>query len=239
MKKPKIVIHRAESRGGADHGWLRTHHTFSFANYYDPDRMGFGALRVINDDEIDGGSGFPTHPHQDMEIVTIPLSGSLTNQDSMGSSSVIAAGDAQVMSAGTGVLHSEYNGSETEVGKFLQIWIEPKEYHVEPRYMEAKIEDVLVVNEFRTIVSPKGSDGLWIYQDAWLSLGSFDRNETVVYTMKKQGNGLYVFVIAGGVAVADESLRLRDGMGIWDTDEVLIGVEAGSMILLLEVPMEH
>lgn len=239
MKKPQKIIHRAESRGGADHGWLRTKHSFSFANYYDPDRMGFGALRVLNDDEIDGGSGFPTHPHQDMEIVTIPLVGSLAHKDSMGSSSVIGVGEIQVMSAGTGVLHSEYNGSETEVGKFLQIWIEPKEYHVEPRYMEAKIEELLVVNEFRTIVSPKGNDGLWIHQDAWLSLGSFDRNETVVYKMKKKENGLYVFVIAGSASVPGEELRLRDGMGLWDTDEVAIGTEAGSTLLLLEVPMEH
>lgn len=237
MKQAKTTIHRAESRGGADHGWLRTRHTFSFANYYDLDRMGFGVLRVLNDDEIDGGSGFPTHPHQDMEIITIPLEGSLAHKDSMGSSSVIGVGEVQVMSAGAGVLHSEYNGSEKEVGKFLQIWIEPKEYHVEPRYMEANIEELLVVNEFRIIVSPKGSDGLWIYQDAWLSLGSFDMNVTVKYEMKKKGNGLYVFVMAGGATLSGEELQLRDGMGVWDTDDVIIGVEAGSTILLLEVPM--
>lgn len=235
----KTVIYRAETRGGADHGWLRTRHSFSFANYYDPDRMGFGVLRVLNDDEIDGGSGFPTHPHQDMEIVTIPLAGSLAHEDSMGSSSVIGVGEVQVMSAGTGVLHSEYNGSETEIGKFLQIWIEPKEYHVEPRYMEANIEGLLQTNELRTIVSPKGSEGLWMYQDAWISLGSFNRNETVKYVMKKKGNGLYVFVIAGSAVVFGESLQLRDGMGLWDTDEVTLGTEAGSTILLLEVPMKR
>lgn len=234
----KTVLHRAETRGKADHGWLQTRHTFSFTSYYDPDRMGFGAFRVLNDDTIAGGAGFGTHPHENMEIVTIPLEGSLAHQDSMGSSSVIHAGEVQVMSAGTGVFHSEYNGSEVEPVRLLQIWIEPNTYHVAPRYMEAVVDTPSKRNVFQMIVAPKGSEGLWIHQDAWLSLGTFVRKTSVEYDVRRKGNGLYVFVIAGTVSVGGEQLALRDGMGVWDTDRVNLDIEAGAQVLLLDVPME-
>lgn len=233
---PKTVVYRAETRGRADHGWLKSRFTFSFAEYYDPERMGFGVLRVINDDEIAGGSGFGMHPHADMEIVSIPLAGALRHEDDMGHAAVISEGDVQVMSAGTGVLHSEYNASETEAGKFLQIWIMPRERNTTPRYDQAVINWRDKKNVFQRIVGPESEGGLWIRQDAWISIGAFDSAETTKYHMKRPGNGLYVFVIAGSAEVGGESLGLRDGAGIWDTDAVDIRPVPGSEILLFDVP---
>ncbi len=234
---PKTVVHRADTRGYADHGWLKSRFSFSFAEYYDPERMGFGVLRVINDDIIAGGSGFGMHPHQNMEIVSIPLVGAIQHEDDMGHVAIIGAGDVQVMSAGTGVLHSEYNASETEAGQFLQIWIGPREQGVAPRYDQVTLHWREHKNILQEIVSPHPTNALWIHQDAWLSLGVFERNEKVAYTMKRRGNGLYIFVILGQVSVAGETLGLRDGCGIWGTDEVLIEVLAGTEVLLLDVPM--
>lgn len=234
---PKTVVHRAEARGYADHGWLKSRFSFSFAEYYDPERMGFGALRVINDDIIAGGSGFGMHPHQNMEIVSIPLIGAIRHEDDMGHTAIIQAGDVQVMSAGTGVLHSEYNADETVAGQFLQIWILPREQGVAPRYDQTTLHWREQKNIFQEIVSSESGAGAWIHQDAWLSLGVFNRDEKIVYQMKRAGNGLYIFVILGQVRVAGETLGLRDGCGVWDTDEVLIEVLAGTEVLLLDVPM--
>lgn len=234
----ETAVHRAETRGYADHGWLKSRFTFSFAEYYDPERMGFGALRVINDDEIAGGSGFGMHPHADMEIVSIPLAGALRHEDDMGHTAVIREGDVQVMSAGTGVWHSEHNASETEAGKFLQIWIVPLERDTVPRYDQAAIGWREKRGVFQKIVGPESEGGLWIRQDAWISIGAFDSPETITYQVKRQGNRLYAFVIAGSAEVAGESLGLRDGMGIAGAESVSIKPAPGSEILLFDVPMK-
>lgn len=234
---PKTVVHRAEARGYADHGWLKSRFSFSFAEYYDPERMGFGALRVINDDIIAGGSGFGMHPHQNMEIVSIPLIGAIRHEDDMGHTAIIQAGDVQVMSAGTGVLHSEYNADETVAGQFLQIWILPREQGVAPRYDQTTLHWREQKNIFQEIVSSESGAGVWIHQDAWLSLGVFSRDEKIVYQMKRAGNGLYVFVIAGNMTVAGEVLGSRDGCGVWGTDTVSFEISAGAEVLLLDVPM--
>lgn len=232
----KMTIHRSETRGYADHGWLKSRFTFSFAEYYDPERMGFGALRVINDDEIAGGSGFGMHPHQNMEIVSIPLAGALRHEDDMGHAAIIREGDVQVMSAGTGVLHSEYNANETEAGKFLQIWILSREQGVAPRYDQATVGWRDKKNIFQKIVGPEQEGGLWIHQDAWVLIGAFESPEVITYQVKRQGNGVYAFVIAGSAEIAGEAFGSRDGIGIWDTDTVDIKPAPGSEILLFDVP---
>lgn len=234
----KTIFHGASTRGHADHGWLNAHHTFSFANYYDPDRMGFGALRVLNDDIIAGGMGFGRHPHDNMEIVTIPLQGALHHRDSMGNSGVIERGEIQVMSAGTGIFHSEVNARRDEETRLFQIWVIPNRQGVEPRYGLLRIADGARPNELQQIVSPDPEDaGLWIHQDAWFHLGSFTEDRTISYPMHKAGQGLYLMVVSGEAKVGDKVLGQRDGLGIYDTDEVTIEVKAGSEILLIEVPM--
>jgi redox-sensitive bicupin YhaK (pirin superfamily) len=231
------VVHRADTRGYANHGWLKSRFTFSFAEYYDPERMGFGALRVINDDEIAGGSGFGMHPHKDMEIVTIPISGAIRHEDNMGHVAVTGQGEVQVMSAGTGVLHSEYNASETETGKFLQIWILSQKDGIAPRYAQAACDSQATKNAFSTVVNPQSEGGLWIHQDAWISRGVFDDSETIKYQVKRPGNGVYVFLIAGSAEIGGESLGPRDGIGIWDADVLSIRPAPGADILLFDIPM--
>lgn len=234
----KTIFHGAETRGHADHGWLNAHHTFSFANYYDPERMGFGALRVLNDDIISGGMGFGRHPHDNMEIVTIPLQGALHHRDSMGNSGVIERGEIQVMSAGTGIYHSEVNARKDEATSLFQIWVIPNKQEVEPRYGQLRIADEARPNELQQIVSPNPDDaGLWIHQDAWFHLGSFTEDRRITYPMHKPGQGLYLMVVSGEATVGDQTLGKRDGLGIYDTEEVDIDVKAGSEILLIEVPM--
>jgi redox-sensitive bicupin YhaK (pirin superfamily) len=235
----KTILHRANSRGHASHGWLDTYHTFSFANYYDPNRMHFGELRVLNDDTVEPGRGFATHPHEEMEIVSIPLEGDLEHKDSMGNISVIRHGDVQVMSAGTGITHSEYNKNKDRRVKFLQIWIFPNKKGVTPRYDQITLKKKDRHNTLQQILSPNADDaGVWIYQDAWFHLGQFDQGVSIDYTINKKTNGVYAFVIQGDITINGASLNERDGLGMWDTDT--ISVEAHSQnaeVLLMEVPM--
>lgn len=232
------IIHRAETRGHANHGWLDSHHTFSFANYYNPERMHFGVLRVLNDDIVQAGMGFGTHPHDNMEIVSIPLEGDLEHKDSMGNVAVIKEGDVQVMSAGTGITHSEYNQNEDKEVKFLQIWLFPNEKNVTPRYDQISLKDIEKKNKFYQILSPNKEDqGVWIHQDAWFHLGEFSKGNTDEYQIKKEGNGVYAFILDGEVEINNEKLSKRDGMGIWDTDTIHVKATETARVLLMEVPM--
>ena len=233
------TIHRAETRGHANHGWLDTHHTFSFAGYYDPQRVHFGALRVLNDDAVAPGEGFGTHPHDNMEIVSIALEGALRHGDSMGNMQVLRPGEIQVMSAGTGITHSEINASATELVKFLQIWVLTDAQGHTPRYNQLELAPARR-NELRTIVAPEGRGDEhvgWIHQDAWFSMLDLDKDHTVEYRMKTPGHGAYVFVIEGNVKLADEELGPRDGVGITDTDGFLIKGDTDARVLIIEVPM--
>ena len=233
------LIHKAATRGHADHGWLRTNHTFSFADYYNPERVHFGALRVLNDDYIAGGMGFGTHPHDNMEIITIPLEGDLEHKDSMGNGTVIKHGDVQVMSAGTGITHSEYNHNKTKPVQLLQIWVFPNKRNVTPRYDQITLDVNERRNKLQQILSPNSNDeGVWIHQDAWFHIGRFDQNFETTYTWKKQGNGVYVFVIKGDITVNGTALNERDGSGIWNTDTMTIQANsANAELLIMEVPM--
>lgn len=232
------VIHKAASRGDANHGWLHSKHTFSFANYYNPERMHFGALRVLNDDIVDAGMGFGTHPHDNMEIISIPLEGDLEHKDSMGNQTVIKHGDVQVMSAGTGIRHSEYNKNKDRKVKFLQIWMFPNKKGVTPRYDQITLTEADRHNKLQQILSPDPNDsGVWVHQDAWFHLGKFDKGVSTDYAIKKKGNGLYVFNLKGDVEVQGEKLNTRDGFGIWDVDHVSIKADSDAEFLLMEVPM--
>ncbi len=232
------ILHKADTRGGANHGWLRSRHTFSFANYYNPERMHFGVLRVLNDDIVHAGMGFGTHPHDNMEIISIPLEGDLEHKDSMGNLSVIRHGDIQVMSAGTGISHSEYNRNKDKEVKFLQIWVLPNKKNVKPRYDQISIRDLEKRNEFSQVLSPNPDDqGVWIHQDAWFHLGNFDKDVTTTYHLKKEGNGMYFFVLDGEVDIEGQVLSKRDGFGTWNTSEVTLTSTSNSRVLLMEVPM--
>lgn len=231
-------MHRAESRGHANHGWLNTHHTFSFANYYDPRRIHFGMLRVLNDDVVAPGMGFGTHPHDNMEIVSIPLEGDLEHRDSMGNVSVIRKGEIQVMSAGTGITHSEYNKNPDRPVKFLQIWVFPDQQDVTPRYGQIRIDRNAMKNRFMPIVTPKGyEDGVWIHQDAWFHMAEIDEGQTVEYKLRNPEHGAYVFIIKGAVQIDGTQLALRDGMGITGTDHINVTASVPSEVLIIEVPM--
>jgi hypothetical protein len=234
----KTVLHKANTRGHASHGWLDSHHTFSFASYYNPERIHFGALRVLNDDFVSGGMGFGKHPHDNMEIVSIPLSGDLEHADSMGNIAVIKQNDVQIMSAGTGVVHSEKNRNHDKPVKFLQIWIIPKAKNIEPRYEQKTFDPSTRINKLQEVISPvKSSEGLWINQDAWFHLGNFKSGNKSNYSLKQKGNGLYFFVLEGDVSVGDQKLSRRDGLGIYDIDSVTISADSDSEVLLMEVPM--
>ena len=232
------VIHKAETRGNANHGWLNSHHTFSFANYHNPERMNFGVLRVLNDDRVQAGMGFGTHPHDNMEIISIPIEGDLEHKDSMGNVAVIKEGDVQVMSAGTGITHSEYNKNKDKDVKFLQIWVFPKEKSVTPRYDQISIRDIEKDNEFYQVLSPNKDDqGVWVNQDAWFNLGKFTKGSTDQYKIQKTGNGVYAFILEGEVKINGEQLSQRDGMGIWDTDSITVKATENARVLLMEIPM--
>ncbi|MBC9795681.1 pirin family protein [Sinomicrobium weinanense] len=234
----KTTLHRADTRGHADHGWLNAHHSFSFANYYNPERMNFGALRVLNDDIVSGGMGFGMHPHDNMEIITIPLRGDLEHKDSMGNTGRIKNGEIQVMSAGTGIFHSEYNPNKDQETNLLQIWLFPNERNVEPRYDQISIEDYRKKNELYQVVSPDvNGQGTWIHQDAWFNLGDFDKGTAREYHLKKEGNGVYLFVMEGSVSVNGQTLDKRDAYGVWDTDKISITAENDARFLLMDVPM--
>ena len=235
-----ILLHKAPTRGYFDHGWLKTHHTFSFASYYNAARIHFGALRVLNDDAVAPGMGFDLHPHREMEIVSIPLSGTLEHKDSMGNVSAITTGEIQVMSAGTGLHHSEYNQSREHNVEFLQIWVFPDREGVKPRYENAVISDLIRPNELCVIVSPypgDGHGGLWIYQQAWFSWGELEAGTRAEYALKSPGSfGVYVFVIDGEVEVAGQSLSPRDGLGVSEMDRFEIHAKEKARVLLIEVP---
>lgn len=233
------VLHRSETRGHANHGWLDSHHTFSFARYHNPERMNFGALRVLNDDRVAPGQGFGTHPHDNMEIVSIPLEGDLEHKDSMGNRAIIREGDIQVMSAGTGIFHSEYNANPDKEVKFLQIWIFPNRKNVEPRYDQISVRDLEDSNRFVQVLSPhQDEQGVWIYQDAWFHMGHFERGQEDTYGLKKQGNGLYVFMLDGEAEINGQYLKGRDGLGIWNENEFRFKARTPLKVLLMEVPME-
>lgn len=235
----KTIIHRATTRGFADHGWLKSYHTFSFAGYQNPERIRFGALRVLNDDYVAAGEGFGTHPHDNMEIISIPLEGDLLHKDSMGNVAVIKQGEIQVMSAGSGVTHSEFNKNSDKPVKFLQIWVFPNKSNVKPRYDQISLKKADRHNKLQQIVSPNPEDeGTWIHQDAWFHLGTLEKGISLEYNLKKAGNGVYIFVLNGDVKVAETELSDRDGMGIWSADSFsIISNSDNSELLLMEVPM--
>ena len=235
----KFTVHRAGCRGHADHGWLNTWHSFSFAGYYNPDRMHFGALRVLNDDTVQAGMGFGTHSHENMEIITIVLEGELEHRDSMGNGSVITQGEVQVMSAGTGIQHSEFNHSETTDLSLLQIWVFPDKKNVVPRHGQAGFQDEEMNGKWRTVVSPDGAyESLWIHQQAWFSLGMFEPGATMSYKPKKSNSGIYVFLISGELEIGSENLNSRDALGIEEIEsEVNMKTNKQSKILVMEIPV--
>lgn len=235
----QTILHKAASRGDANHGWLHSKHTFSFAEYRNLERMHFGLLRVLNDDFVEAGMGFGTHPHDNMEIISIPLEGDLEHKDSMGNVTVIKNGDVQVMSAGTGITHSEYNKNKNKPVKFLQIWVFPNKRDVQPRYDQITLNKNDRHNKLQQILSSNADDaGVWIYQDAWFHLGAFDKDFTTDYSIKKNGNGVYAFILKGDVTINGTALNERDGFGIWDTDKISIKANSqDAEILLMEVPM--
>ena len=238
IKTMKTVLHKADTRGHANHGWLDSHHSFSFANYYNPERVHFGVLRVLNDDRVAPGRGFSTHPHDNMEIISIPLEGDLEHKDSMGNVAVIRQGDVQVMSAGTGIFHSEYNKNTDKEVKFLQIWVFPNKKNVEPRYDQITLTNGETKNQFYQILSPNANDeGVWIHQNAWFHLGDLEKGHKDTYRIKSPGNGVYTFVLNGDVTIEEQALNARDGFGIWDTDSIAIRADSDARVLLMEVPM--
>lgn len=235
----QTILHKSNSRGHADHGWLNSFHSFSFANYFDPNRMNFGALRVLNDDTVAAGRGFGRHPHSNMEIISIPLQGDLKHMDNMGNSTVIREGDIQIMSAGTGVEHSEFNNSMDSLVKFLQIWIIPNKENVQPRYDQISLSDLKVKNKLYQVLSPNpGDQGVWIHQNAWFHMGDFAKGQSDSYTLKSEENGAYFFVLEGDVRVGDTTLNARDGFGIWDADSITLQALTDAKFLIMEVPME-
>lgn len=233
------ILHKANTRGNANHGWLDSKHTFSFANYYNPERMHFGVLRVLNDDTVSAGMGFGTHPHDNMEIISIPLEGDLEHKDSMGNTAVIKHGDIQVMSAGSGITHSEYNRNKDQQVKFLQIWLFPNKKNVPPRYDQITLNAADRKNKLQQILSPNANDaGVWVYQDAWFNMGTFDENAKANYAFNKKGNGVYAFVLKGNFKINETELNERDGLGIWNTDAIEItSLSNDAEVLLMEVPM--
>ena len=244
------ILHKADTRGHADHGWLVSHQSFSFAGYFNPERIQFGMLRVLNDDIVTGGRGFGSHPHDNMEIISIPLEGSLVHEDNLGHRQVVSQGEIQVMSTGKGVFHSEYNNSPDQPAKFLQIWVFPNRLNVEPRYDQVRLDPEKGHNRLQQILSPgpvdendrKGGagEGSWIYQDAWFHMGRWDAGREFTYQLKKKGNGIYFFVISGSFDVDGQKLEARDGLGITDRETVALrSQENGSQILVIEVPMQN
>ena len=235
----KTVYHAAATRGHQNHGWLKANHSFSFANWHNPERVHFGALRVLNDDYIAAGTGFGTHPHENMEIITIPLVGDLTHQDSMGHSAVICEGDIQVISAGTGIYHSEQNKRQDLQVELLQLWLFPNQQNVTPRYDQISIRDLKKKNAFYQILSPKKEDeGSWIHQDAWMQLGDFSEATKTTYNLGAALNGVYVFVIEGSAEIGEQTLNKRDALGIWDTPSIAFNIAKNSRILLIDVPLK-
>lgn len=234
----KKLFHSANSRGKFDFGWLKTNHSFSFGHYFNPERVNFGMLRVLNDDFVEGGQGFGTHPHKDMEIITIPLSGALEHEDSTGGKGVLYPNEVQVMSAGKGIEHSEFNHLKDEVSNFLQIWIFPDKKNHQPRYEQKYFNEEERKNKFQLIVSPNKENGnLWINQNAFIYLAELDEGKEIVFDLHSDKNGVYLFLIFGELSVAGENLFKRDAIGIWETSSIMINAKKNSFLLLIEVPM--
>lgn len=233
-----MSIQRADERGGANHGWLNAKHYFSFASYHNPEKVHFGALRVLNDDSISGGAGFPPHPHDNMEIVTIPLSGALQHKDNTGGAGVIKAGDVQIMSAGTGVQHSEFNASKTEEATLFQVWLFPKQRNIKPRYDQRSYEPLDRINKWQIVVSPnEADDALWINQDARFALTTLEEGKEIFYENAFKGNGVYLVVISGSIEVDGERLNKRDAVGISEADKFRIKATETAELLAIEIPM--
>jgi hypothetical protein len=234
------ILHKANSRGFVNHGWLNAKHSFSFANYYNPERMHFGVLRVLNDDTIAPSMGFGTHPHDNMEIITIPLHGDLEHKDNMGNGTIIKNGDIQVMSAGSGITHSEFNANADKEINLLQIWLYPNQKNVKPRYDQVTLKSIEKKNALYQILSPnKNEQGVWIHQNAWSHLGHFDAATKQTYQLKDKNNGLYVFIIEGSAKIEDQELNKRDALGLWNLEQVTMEVDKDTEVLLMEVPMHN
>jgi len=233
----KTILHKTNTRGHANHGWLNSYHTFSFAGYYEQSRIHFGALRVLNDDTVAAGMGFGKHPHDNMEILSIPLSGDLEHQDTTGRHEIIKQGDVQIMNAGSGIAHSEKNASRHQEVKFLQIWVMPKEKNITPRYEQKSFPIADRKNKLQTVVAPDNSEAVWINQDSWFTLGNYDKDATATYKLHKAQSGVYAFVIKGSVTLNGISIEERDGLGITDTLEIEIKADSDTEVLLIEVPM--
>ncbi len=234
----KTTLHKADSRGHANFGWLNSYHTFSFGQYHHPDRVHFGALRVLNDDTVSAGMGFGRHPHDNMEIISIPTYGDLKHSDSMGNDAIIRQGDIQVMSAGTGIAHSEMNANRDKEVRFFQIWVIPNKRHVAPRYHQLTLDETRMHNQLLQVLSPnENDDGVWIHQDAWFHMGQLEEGTEITYNLKKPGNGVYAFMIEGSATMAGQHLTLRDGLGIENYQSFTIKADSNARILLMEVPM--
>ena len=234
----KQTLHKADTRGVAEHGWLSSKHTFSFAGYHDPERMGFGLLRVINDDVVQRSMGFGTHPHDNMEIISIPLAGKLRHEDSMGNVQEIKMGEVQIMSAGTGITHSEYNGSDSEDVNFMQIWVIPEKRGIEPRYDQKIFSPDERQGQLQNVVSPDpDDDGVWINQRAWFWLGDYKAGQSDTYKIKRPGNGAYFFVLEGAIVIAGEQLERRDGLGVEDAQGIDFEVNEECQLLVMDVPL--
>jgi len=235
----KTILYPNKTRGNADYGWLKANYSFSFGNYFDPEREQFGKLRVLNDDLIDPNKGFDTHAHRNMEIISIPLSGSLTHKDSLNHESVIKAGDIQVMSAGSGIQHSEYNASKTEVCNLLQLWIFPNKTNIKPRYDQKKFPAEAEINKFNTIVAPKDTseNALWIHQNAYLKITSLEKDKMLKYSLTDTNNGIYAFVISGNASIAQINLSKKDALAITEFEEIEIKAITNTRILIIETPL--
>lgn len=233
----KTVLHLGADRKKVNFGWLNSYHSFSFGNYYDAAKTNFGALRVLNDDNIKGGTGFGKHPHDNMEIISIPLQGALQHEDTTGTKAIIKENDVQIMSAGTGLQHAEKNNSQTEETSFLQIWIFPKKENIAPRYDQKSFAPALRKNQLQVVVSPTDSNAVWINQDAWLSRYDPDAGSQLTYNLNQKGNGVYVFVLEGSITINDQTLQTRDALGIWDTDSINLSANTSSQVLFIDVPM--
>ena len=233
----KSILHKASERGHANHGWLDSYHSFSFAHYYDPSKIHFGALRVLNDDTVKAGYGFPKHPHDNMEIVSIPLFGDLEHKDSTGRHEIIRQNDVQIMSAGSGIAHSEMNANKDKEVKFLQVWVFPKQINIQPRYEQKTFDPKNRQNQILTVVAPNDDKAVWINQDAWFSLGKFEKDFETTYRVKKSDNGVYVFVLEGEVNINGQTLKKRDALGIWETDKISVKANSDAEVLFIDVPM--
>lgn len=233
------ILYKADSRGYADHGWLKSHHTFSFANYRDNDRIHFGVLRVLNDDDIAAGMGFGTHPHNNMEIISIPLAGDLAHKDSMGNGTTIKHGDIQVMSAGTGIEHSEFNANDDRATELLQIWIFPDKVNVTPRYQQITLNPEDRKDTWDQVLSPNSEDkGVWIHQNAWFHMADLQSGKELNYTLKDPSNGIFLFVIEGSIELNNQKLERRDALGFWNETAFSIKATEDTQVLVMEIPME-